>query len=105
LLDRFEAYLGRLGFFSQPQIWATLREVVTLTQNIMKEAGEQVFLQDPQTVTFFLIGILPIRWWWRMCSISSSFTSFAVRTLDNHRKFRKERVRERERYIWKGERK
>ena len=53
LLDRFEAYLGELGFFSQPQIWATLREVVTLTQNIMKEAGEQVFLQDPQAVTGF----------------------------------------------------
>jgi hypothetical protein len=51
LLDRFEAYLG--DYFPQPQIWATLRDVVTLTHNIMKEAGEQVFLQDPQAVTGF----------------------------------------------------
>jgi hypothetical protein len=30
-----------------------MRDVMTLTPNIMKEAGEHVFLQDPHAVTSF----------------------------------------------------
>ncbi|EWM30324.1 hypothetical protein Naga_100003g95 [Nannochloropsis gaditana] len=53
LVDRFEAYMGELGFFNQPQIWTVVRDVVTVIRGIMEPAGEHMFLRSPQAVTEF----------------------------------------------------